>query len=54
MMKAKHLTNPGKKKCICDNDLPNTTHAPPIISQITGKEICPHCRVDKFLRILIK
>ena len=51
-MRAKSLTEPGKKKCSyedCRNDLPNTMFAPPVKSGITGKEICPDCKVVEIL-----
>lgn len=51
-MRAKNLTEPGKKKCAyedCRADLPNTMHAPPVKSTITGKEICPDCKVVEIL-----
>ncbi len=51
-MRAKNLTEPGKKKCSyedCRADLPNTTFAPPVKSTITGKEICPDCKLMEIL-----
>lgn len=51
-MRAKDLTEPSKKKCSyedCHSDLPNTTFAPPVKSSITGKEICPDCKVMEIL-----
>lgn len=51
-MRAKDLTQPGKKKCNyedCRADLPNTNHAPAVKSSITGKEICPDCKVMEIL-----
>ena len=54
-MRAKNLTEPGKKKCSnkdCNGDLPNTMFAPPIKSGITGKEICPDCGLQEaYIRI---
>lgn len=51
-MRAKNLTEPRKKKCSyedCCADLPNTAFAPPVKSSITGKEICPDCKLMEFL-----
>lgn len=51
-MRAKNLTEPGKKRCSyedCNKDLPNTMFAPPVKSGITGKEICPDCKVMEIL-----
>lgn len=51
-MRAKNLTEPGKKKCAyedCRADLPNTRFAPPAKSGITGKEICPDCKLMEIL-----
>lgn len=51
-MRAKNLTEPSKKKCSyedCNSDLPNTMFAPPVKSGITGKEICPDCKVMELL-----
>jgi hypothetical protein len=51
-MRAKNLTEPGKKKCSyedCRGDLPNTMFAPPSKSTITGKEICVDCKTMEIL-----
>ena len=51
-MRAKNLTEPGKKKCSnegCNNDLPNTMFAPPVKSDTTGKEICVDCKTMEIL-----
>lgn len=49
MMRARYLTQPKKKKCSnCQGDLPNTTAAPPVLSQETGKEICADCKLGEF------
>lgn len=51
-MRAKNLTEPGKKKCSyedCNGDLPNTMFAPPVKSNLTGKEVCAHCKVMEII-----
>lgn len=49
-MRAKNLTEPGKKKCSnedCRADLPNTMFAPRVISDDSGKEICADCKLQE-------
>lgn len=49
-MKAKSLTEPGKKKCSnedCNGDLPNTMFSPAVKSDFTGKEICADCKLQE-------
>lgn len=51
-MRAKNLTEPGKKKCSnerCNGDLPNTTFAPAVKSSITNREICSNCKVAEII-----
>lgn len=52
-MRANKLTEPKKTKCECGADLPNTDFAPPVKSRITGKEICPDCKVREILGEII-
>lgn len=51
-MRAKDLTEPGKKKCSnkgCNNDLPNTTFAPAVKSESTKRQICVDCKVAELI-----
>lgn len=51
-MRAKRITEPTKRKCECGSDLPNTMSAPPVKSEITGREICPDCKLKELYRMM--
>lgn len=53
-MRAKDLTKPTKKKCNCGADLPNTMFAPPVKSDVTGREICADCKLNEIVERALK